>query len=89
MYQIGLTDDPWQDKRDFVLDDEYSQNLDDPEDVLKVKRSASFDKFTGFGRRFDVNRNRLIEMPKKKGKKVIKKPKTPAQDKDSKPLQGS
>ena len=28
-------------------------------------------------------------MPKKKGKRVIKKPKTPAQDKDSKPLQGS
>lgn len=57
LYQIGLTDDPWQDKRDFIMDDEYSQNLDDPDDVLKVKRSNSYDRFTGYGRRYDVNRN--------------------------------
>ena len=59
MYQIGLTNDPWQDKKDYVMDDVYSQNVKDPEDVLKVKRSVSFDKFTGFGRRFDVNRERF------------------------------
>lgn len=54
LYQIGLTDDPWQDKRDFVMDDEYSQDPDDKMDVLKVKRSTSFDKFTGFGERYDL-----------------------------------
>ena len=69
LYQIGLTDDPWQDKRDFVLDEEYSQNPNDPDDVLKVKRSNSFDKFTGYGRRYDVNRNQLIELKPNNAKK--------------------
>jgi len=55
LYQIGLTDDPWQDKRDFILDDVYSQDPNDPDDVLKIKRSASFDKFAGIGLRHDVN----------------------------------
>ena len=34
LFQIGLTDDPWQDKRDFILDEVYSQDLNDPDDVL-------------------------------------------------------
>jgi hypothetical protein len=41
------------------MDDVYSQNPKDPDDVLKIKRSVSLDKFTGFGRKFDVNRKRL------------------------------
>jgi hypothetical protein len=44
------------------MDDVYSQNLKDPEDVLKIKRSTSFDKFTGYGRRFDVNREKLTSV---------------------------
>ena len=26
LYQIGLTDDPWQEKEAFILDDEFSQD---------------------------------------------------------------
>ena len=52
-----------------MLDEEYSQNPNDPDDVLKVKRSNSFDKFTGYGRRYDVNRNQLIELKSNNAKK--------------------
>jgi len=67
LYQIGLTDDPWQDKRDYIMDDVYSQDPDDPDDVLKIKRSASFDKFTGNGRRHDVSRSQIVTLPARVG----------------------
>jgi hypothetical protein len=55
-------------------------------DVLKVRRSASFDKFTGFGRRHDVNRASLIEIkPTKKGKTPKRKPGTAKEESDARP----
>ena len=44
LYQIGLTDDPLYNKNDFIMDEVYSQDPDDKEDILKIKRSASYDK---------------------------------------------
>ena len=49
LFQIGLTDDPWQEKNDFIQDDVYSQNPHDPFDTLKRHRARSFDHFTGAG----------------------------------------
>lgn len=38
------------------MDDVYSQNLDDKEDILKIKRSASLDKLEKrIDSKFDVN----------------------------------
>ena len=36
------------------MDDVYSQDLNDPEDVLKVKRSASFDKLARAAQKHDA-----------------------------------
>ena len=39
------------------MDDMYSQDLDDKEDILKMKRSASFDKLEKrIDSKFDVNK---------------------------------
>lgn len=43
-YQIGLTDDPWQPKNDFVMDDVYSQNPNDPHDLGFEKRAKSHER---------------------------------------------
>lgn len=56
LYQIGLTDDPWKEKDNFVMDDVYSQNKADMQEFLRAKRSSSFDKFTGHGARHDVDK---------------------------------
>jgi len=63
LYQIGLTDDPWQAKDDFVVDDLYSQDSDDPGDVLKMKRSVSNDKLLkGVKREYDLSHSELIKL---------------------------
>jgi len=41
LYQIGMTDDPWQPKNDFVMDDVYSQNPKDAHDLTLRKRCVS------------------------------------------------
>lgn len=41
LYQIGLIDDPWMQNDGFIMDDVYSQDPNDPDDKLKVKRSKS------------------------------------------------
>lgn len=35
------------------MDDVYSQDPNDPDDVLKVKRSASFDKHAGVAQKHE------------------------------------
>ncbi len=56
LYQIGLTDDPLYNKNDHVLDDIYSQDPEDKEDILKMKRSASYDKLQKrIDKKYDVN----------------------------------
>ena len=59
LYQIGLTDDPWQEQEEVVEDDEYSQDEEDPMDVAKKKRSKSFDKFTLVDQ---VPRKKIVEL---------------------------
>ncbi len=44
LYQIGLSDDPLYNVNDFPQDDMYSQDLNDKEDILRIKKSASYDK---------------------------------------------
>ena len=44
LFQIGLTDDPWQPKNDFVMDDVYSQDSKDAHDLALKKRSKSHEK---------------------------------------------
>jgi len=44
LYQIGLSDDPLYNVNDFPQDDMYSQDLNDKEDILSFKKSASYDK---------------------------------------------
>jgi hypothetical protein len=44
LYQIGLSDDPLFNVNDFPQDDMYSQDLNDKEDILRIKKSASYDK---------------------------------------------
>tara|TARA_B110000285_G_C14913848_1_gene509261 strand:- start:29 stop:292 length:264 start_codon:yes stop_codon:yes gene_type:complete len=61
LYQIGLTDDPWQDKAAFFLDDEYSQDATDMVELVRCKRSHSYDKFTGHGKAHDGQK--VVKMP--------------------------
>jgi len=44
LYQIGLTDDPLYNVNDFPQDDLYSQDLNDKDDILRIKKSSSYDK---------------------------------------------
>ena len=42
LYQIGLIDDPWIDKDDYIMDDLYSQDQENPMEVgQKLHRSQS------------------------------------------------
>jgi hypothetical protein len=44
LYQIGLTDDPLYNVNDFPQDDLYSQDPNDKDDILRIKKSSSYDK---------------------------------------------
>lgn len=44
LYQIGLTDDPLYNVNDFPQDDLYSQDFNDKDDILRIKKSSSYDK---------------------------------------------
>ena len=39
-----MTNDPWDARNDLIMDDIYSQDPNDINDVLKIKRSKSADK---------------------------------------------
>lgn len=41
LYQIGLIDDPWMADQGFIMDDEYSQDLNKPFDVENKRRTKS------------------------------------------------
>jgi len=61
LYQIGLTDDPWQDKDGFIMDNEYAVGQGDMAAIVQGQRSNSFDRFTGAGRRHD--KEKTIRLP--------------------------
>jgi hypothetical protein len=44
MYQIGLTDDPWDENEDKISDNCYSEDSHDPHDFIKFRRAKSADK---------------------------------------------
>lgn len=63
LFQIGLTDDPWQPKNDFVFDEVYSQDPGDIMDVLRVRRSASYDKLNkGVKKSLDDHEASLVSL---------------------------
>ena len=61
LYQIGMIDDAWAENDGFVLDDVYSQDPDDPYEVVKAKRSNSYDKLANVAPKFQ--KEKVIRLP--------------------------
>lgn len=72
LYQIGLTDDPWNENDDKILDTCYSEDSQDPHDFIKYRRSESVDKFA----LPKILKGEPYVPPKKDETKIVAKSKT-------------